>query len=185
MRTKHASAEVLYPDERFVALDRDDLASLKSSSSRNVRKRIRLCTHRHIEDALHEMFIVHERNTYIRPHKHLGKSESAHVIEGLADLILFDDAGKIAEVMPLGDWLSGRRFYYRIDIPMFHSLVIRSDMVVFHEVTTGPFVRADTVFPDWAPADDQADAVAAYYSALMARSAGPTASRHETGPVTR
>ena len=41
--------------------------------------------------------------------------------------------------------------YARLDEPVYHSLVIRSGLLVFHEVTRGPFVREETVFADWSP----------------------------------
>jgi len=50
--------------------------------------------------------IVLSGNTYIRPHKHLAKSESFHVIEGLVDIVILDDQGAITEVIQLGDFQS-------------------------------------------------------------------------------
>ena len=56
---------------------------------------MRLCAHPAVDDRLHEMVIAMARETYVRPHKHVNKSESVHVIEGLADAVLFDDAGNV------------------------------------------------------------------------------------------
>ena len=65
----------------------------------NTRERVRLCTHQSVEDAVHEMLIVHIKGTYIRPHKHPNKSESFHIIEGNLDVVVFDDAGDLLEVI--------------------------------------------------------------------------------------
>ena len=97
------------------------------------------------------MLIVHTRNTYVRPHKHLNKSESFHLIEGSVDVVIFDEAGGVAEVIRMGDFASGRRFYYRIEQPAYHTLLITSDVLVFHETTNGPFRREETIFAPWAP----------------------------------
>jgi cupin fold WbuC family metalloprotein len=152
MRTRRESDEVLYPDEPIVVVGPADIEELKAEANES-RRRIRLCTHRDVADRVHEMLIVHERGTYVRPHKHLGKSESFHVIEGLCCVVLFDDAGQVLRVVKLGDHASGRPFYYRISDPNFHTLLIESEMLVFHETTAGPFKPAETVFAHWAPED--------------------------------
>ena len=87
------------------------------------------------------MLIVHERGAYVRPHKHPAKTESTHIIEGLVDVVLFEDDARIERVISMGDYASGRAFYYRMDVPVFHTLIIRSDVLVFHETTNGPFER--------------------------------------------
>lgn len=145
--------EVLYTDDPIVAVDRTDIERLKQAALNNSRKRIRLCAHRDISSMLHEMLIVHTKNTYVRPHKHLNKSESFHVIEGMADIVVFDDNGNVTTVVPMGDYASGRKFFYRLSDPCFHALLIISEFFVFHEITKGPFVRTDTVFAPWAPED--------------------------------
>ena len=40
--------------------------------------------------------------------------------------------------------------------------MIETEWLLFFEVTTGPFDPASTLFPEWAPPADNADAVAAY-----------------------
>ena len=158
MRAKTLNPEVLVAEEPIVQVSRADVEFLKASAAQNERKRIRLCTHPDVDDRLHEMLIVHAKEAYVRPHKHLNKTESVHIIEGLVDVIVFDDVGNIIEVIRMGDYASGHRFYYRMSGPYYHTLLIRSDVLVFHETTNGPFRREDTVFAPWAP--DEADLAA-------------------------
>jgi len=169
MRTKTESAEVLYADDRIVTVDSAGIADLKRAAENNERRRIRLCTHRRVDDRLHEMVIVHALDTYVRPHKHLGKSESFHVIEGDVDVVLFDDDGGVSDFIPMGAFASGRPFFYRIAAPRYHTLLIRSDVLVFHETTGGPFRRDDTVFAPWAPEDGDAAAVSRFLADLEVR----------------
>ena len=150
--------EVLVTDESLVQISSPDIESLKTDAGRNERKRIRLCAHQDINDRLHEMLIVHTKEAYVRPHKHFNKSESVHIIEGLVEVVLFDEIGNIREVIRMGDYASGHRFYYRMSVPIYHTLLIRSEMLVFHETTNGPFIPADTIFAPWAP--DEGDIVA-------------------------
>jgi cupin fold WbuC family metalloprotein len=163
------SPEVLYSDAVITATNRSDIDLFKQMSSHNPRKRIRLCAHGDPDDRLHEMLIVHDRSAYVRPHKHPGKSESTHIIEGLVDVVMFDDEGRIKGVIRMGDYASGRTFYYRMAAPIFHTLIIRSDILVFHEITNGPFDRRDTVFAPWAPDDGDVNSVSNFMADLNDR----------------
>ena len=51
----------------------------------------------------------------------------------------------------MGDPSTEKLFYHRLNKFIYHMLIIKTEFLVFHEVTEGPFVRLDTVFPDWAP----------------------------------
>ena len=166
MRVRRFNDEVLFTEDPIVTLGPEEMQVLKERARENPRQRIRLCAHRDTSDRLHEMFIVHGKDAYVRPHKHLNKIESAHVIEGLVDLIIFDADGGIAEVMSMGDYASGRAFYHRIDEPSFHTLLIRSEVLVFHEVTNGPFQEADNVLAPWSPDESDSEAVNDYLHLL-------------------
>ncbi len=153
IKIRKESIEVLYLEEEVVAVNAADLGELKRLALQNPRQRVRLCTHRTPADALHEMIIVHTPACYVRPHKHVGKSESMTVLEGSVDMVLFDEDGSIRDVIPMGAPGSGRIFYQRLSDPIYHMLIIRSEFLVFQETTGGPFLRENTVFPDWAPAE--------------------------------
>ena len=119
MHTRTLNPEVLVADEPIVQVSRADVEFLKASAAQNERKRIRLCTHPDVDDRLHEMLIVHTKEAYVRPHKHLNKTESVHIIEGLVDVIVLDDAGNIVQVIRMGDYASGHLFYYRMSGPYY------------------------------------------------------------------
>ena len=153
MKFVKVNEEVLYSADRIVRVGQEDIEFLKAAALKNKRERIRLCGHRSTGDAVHEMLIVHTRSTYVRPHKHLGKSESFHVIEGSANIVVFDDSGTVAEIVPMGPHGTRRNFFYRLSEPAFHTLLITSDFFVFHETTNGPFKREETVFAPWSPED--------------------------------
>jgi cupin fold WbuC family metalloprotein len=153
IKSKKESDEVLYVDQESILLKESDLDELKKLALLNPRQRIRLCSHETKNDQLHEMFIIHTKNCYVRPHKHLKKAESMFVLEGLADVILFYDDGRIMKSFEMGNHSSGSLFYHRLNNPIYHMLIIRTDFFVFHEVTQGPFSRSDTVFPEWAPSE--------------------------------
>ena len=150
------SPEVLCSNGPLSFFDRAELTKFRTRADINERGRVRLCAHQTTDDLLHEMLIVHNRGAYVRPHKHIDKSESIHIIEGLVDLILFDDNGDVSRLLRLGDYQSGRLFYLRMATPIFHMFIIRSETLIFHETTNGPFNRSQTVFAPWSPSDTDA-----------------------------
>jgi cupin fold WbuC family metalloprotein len=155
--THKESDEVYYPDEDIVRVDVATLEELKKLALLNERQRVRLCAHKNPVEKLHEMFIVHTSECYVRPHKHIDKAESMAILEGEVDLVLFHDDGTIKQVLRMGGPDTGKPFYYRISEPIYHALLIRSPFLVFHEVTEGPFLREKTAFPEWAPEENSSE----------------------------
>lgn len=168
-RYQKQNSEVLYTKVKISTVNQLEIENFKCLAHNNERKRIRLCTHSDSNQLLHEMLIVHGKNEYVRPHKHLGKTESTHIIEGLVDIVLFNDNGKIDRIINMGDYASGKIFYYRMDVPIFHTLIIRSDTLVFHETTNGPFNRISTVFAPWSPEDADTSSVSDFMFDLNER----------------
>jgi len=163
---KEFNKEVLYTTQDLTRVSKADVDLLKQKAMSNDRKRIRLCSHKDVNDPLHEMLIIHTRDAYVRPHKHLNKSESFHVIEGSVDIVIFDEQGEVAQIIPMGEYSSGRKFYYRMAGALYHTLLIRSDFLVFHETTKGPFNKLDTVFAPWAPQESDPESCQAYIQKL-------------------
>jgi cupin fold WbuC family metalloprotein len=159
--------EVFVASAPIVRIGRDDVEFLKRQAIVNDRKRARICAHRSDQDPLHEMIIAIDHRSYIHPHRHLQKSESFHILEGEVDVVLFDDAGNVVDVMELGDGATGRPFFYRLTDSQFHTLLIRSDMLVVHETTNGPFLRESTVLAPFAPLESDGAAARAYVARVQ------------------
>ena len=146
--------EILYTMDTITRVDARDVEVLKSMAAANPRKRVRLCAHPNPDDLLHEMIIVLCGASYIPPHKEQTKSESFHLIEGVMDVLVYNDDGSLREVIPLAAPGSERPFYYRLPVNLFHTVLPVSDVVVFHEITNGPFHPGGAEFADWAPGND-------------------------------
>lgn len=151
MKYKTLNEAVLYNDEQICMLNKDDLTELSELGLATKEQRTRLCVHQNADALVHEMFIIHTQDTYVRPHRHKQKSESFQVLEGEASLVLFDDDGNVIRIMTLGDLSSGNTFYFKMPCKIWHMLVIHSKVLVFKEVTQGPFDPQDCEFPNWAP----------------------------------
>ena len=163
---KEVNKGVYYATNNRVKLGRNDINIFKEKLIHNQQQKIRLCTHKDTADKIHEMFIILGKNIYIRPHKHLNKSESFHVIEGTANIIIFDEEGKIFDVIKISDYYSGNQFYYKIYEPYYHTVCVTSSFLVFQETTSGPFNKSDAIYAPWSPEENDIVAVKAYMERL-------------------
>ena len=160
------SDEVFYIASPLATIDDADIDWLKARAAEAPRRRARICAHPKPKAELHEMIIVHERNTYVPPHRHLGRSESYTIIEGQMRIVLFDDYGNVEDVVNMAAPGEGGQFFFRLSAPRYHSMLIDSDWIVFHEVTGGPFDPATTEFASWAPAPEAVGSHAVYVAEL-------------------
>ena len=161
--------EVFIASDSIVKIGEEEVIFLKQRASSNQRHRARICAHKADDEALHEMLIAISKECYVHPHKHLGKSESFHIVDGIVDVVTFNDLGDIVEIIELGDRRSGRNFYYRLPEGAFHTLLVRTEFIVLHEVTTGPFLRERTILADFAPPEEQVAKAGVYISEVAKR----------------
>ncbi len=114
---------------------------LKSMVHGTSRKRISICTHKDVNDPLHEMFVCYTKETSVGIHKHVGKDESFQVLEGELSFILYNDHQDVDALilMQAGD-------YVRVPKDRFHSIVLHSVYCILKVTTTGPFERDKTVW---------------------------------------
>jgi len=153
------SSEVYLSVEDLVSINSTDIDELKQIAYQNPRQRVRFCSHREVDEPVHEMIIVHPQYAYVRPHKHLKKAESMLVLEGEVDYVIFNDVGHVLNIVPMGDYRSGKSFYQSVRTDLYHTLIIHSTWLVFLEITKGPFQRKDTIFAPWTPDDSDSQGI--------------------------
>jgi cupin fold WbuC family metalloprotein len=161
--------ETYYSDSPVILVSREEIRFLKARAGESSRRRATLCTHPNSDASLHEMLIVNMRGTYVRPHSHEGRSESVHVIEGCARLVLFDKGGAVTHVVPMAEVNTDATFYYRIPSGTIHTFLVDSEAFVFHETTSGPFRPGGMVCPEWAPIEQDAVQVRTFLNKLGSR----------------
>ena len=166
---KIVSNEVYYLKNKPTNLNKADIKKLIDLAKKNQSKKIRLCFHDSINSNVHEMLIVHSKSTYVKPHKHLNKEETMMILEGNADYIIFDNTGKVKKIIEMGNYESGKSFYQIIPKQTFHMIVIKSDWLVFKEVTQGPFNTKDTVFAPWRPDDKNIQLINEYIKKIKVK----------------
>jgi len=89
------------------------------------------------------------------PHRHIGKSESLHVVEGRALIVFFDENGATKRRIAIGGVGTGLPALYRLAAQHWHTIIPLDEMVVIHEVTTGPFRREQERPPNWVPRNSE------------------------------
>jgi len=172
LRMMRQSPEVFIADEPVGKFGQNEIDFLMKALPDASRRRVRLCMHKSAENRFHEMFIVFSKGSYLAASKHLGKDESVDVVEGKADVVVFDEAGGITDVISVGAPSTGLPFYFRTPHERYHAWIVRSDVFAIHETTEGPFRAKDTVLAPWSPADvNDPVAVPAYQQRLEQQAA--------------
>ncbi len=121
------------------------------------RQRAHQTIHASNEDRVQRFFVVANRNTYFRPHRHLTKSEMALVLRGTFDVITFNDDGAISARYTVG--AGTENFAYETPQGTWHTLIAHEDGAAFLEVKEGPYDPATAAeFAPWAPAEGDPEA---------------------------
>ena len=158
---------VFYAQGSVVKIGVEEIEFLKEKFANNPGENLRLCMHKDIADPVHEMLILHSKKTYVRPHKYDNKSVSYHIIEGVVDFVLFDEEGGIQDVILMGEYGTGRNFYQRLNGSFYYMPLIHSELLLFHETTNGPFKISDAIYPSWAAAGNDPDAISLFQKELI------------------
>jgi cupin fold WbuC family metalloprotein len=155
-----------------------DLQQLSGAAQQSDRRRAHLNTHASTAADVQRLFISTEPDTYIRPHRHpqAHKWEFLVILDGVLDLLLFDDEGRIAQRSTLAPW--GIR---AVEVPpgTWHSYVCQSSGTLAMEIKQGAYVpTAAEDFAPWSPGEGTG--AAAGYLAWMRY--GPVHSSHPDYP---
>ena len=164
------STQVLDPAQPCTVVSPAAVVDLLCAAHDAPLRRARLCLHEDSGDPLHEMIIAFWRGSYVAPHRHRGKSESFHVMQGEIEVVFFDDEGALTSRVVLSASDPARPRVYRLRQPLWHTVVVRSECAVIHEITNGPFRQEDTEIASWAPAPLDPAAMARFQSRLSSRS---------------
>lgn len=160
--------EVIFNKKEIIEINDQKIQELKQKALKNFSGKVRLCLHRNIRESLHEMIIVLCKNVYIRPHKHVMKTESFHVIEGSFLLIIFDKNGKEIKRILINKEQRKNNFLCRLNRNIWHMIIPVTDFVVFHEVTNGPYIRkGSSVFASWAPKEDDHNGIEKFIESIL------------------
>ena len=138
---------VYYSNSTPSIINKNNIILLKEIAKYKGLSVCRICMHTSDSEIIHEMLMIHTKPHYTKPLKQNKKSLSYHVIEGFAELKLYDDSGVVQKNILIGDRESDQSFI-RLDSKIFRSLESKSDYFIFLEVASGPFKDSDTIWMD-------------------------------------
>lgn len=128
------------------------LDELTTRAATSPRARAHHNIHETPADPVQRFFVVANRNSYFRPHRHLTKSELAMVLRGRFDVLTFDAHGTVTGRYSAGE--NTQSMAYETPRATWHTLVADSDGSAFLEVKEGPYDPATAAeFATWAPAE--------------------------------
>lgn len=141
---------VFHLNDDISTVNQSWLDKLKDVAYRADNKRARLCLHASNEDPLHEMVIVFHKDTDVRAHRHLNKTETFHHIFGEIDVLIFDDGGSLTRSVQLRPVATAGNIICRIPKETWHQVKIISEFAAIHEITNGPFNPEASEIAPWA-----------------------------------
>jgi len=163
---KNAKSTTFLHDEDIFVVSQTILGKLKKAAKNDPLGRSRLCVHKSHNDTVQEMIVALRKGFYVRPHKHIGKTESFHIIEGSIVVVFFDDTGKITRKIQMAHLGDNKPYIYRLSSETWHTALPLSNYIIFHEILCGPFDRTSSVFPDWAPKENDIAGINKYLKKL-------------------
>jgi cupin fold WbuC family metalloprotein len=127
----------------------DELA-LKAAAS--PRGRANYNVHASAADLVQRFFIVANRDSYFRPHRHKTKSELALIVRGSFDVVTFAESGCVLARYVAGAGAGAEHLGYEAPRGTWHTLLARTDGAAFLEVKEGPYDQTTAAeFAPWAP----------------------------------
>ena len=140
------SDRVFYATEAPAALDSQSIILMKELADYKGLAMFRICLHVDDAEGIHEMLMVHTRPILVGPLKQNKTSLSYHMLEGAADILLYDDSGDAFRRIRLDSSDSSCASCVRLKADVFRSMQTSSPYAVFLEVASGPFQDNDTIW---------------------------------------
>ena len=139
----------------IAVVDRAWIERVKENAAAEPLRRARLNLHRSENDLVQEMLIAVCDDSLNPPHRHVGKTESLHALEGRARIVFFDGEGTVTREIEIGGPGTDLPRLYRLSAPLWHTVIALDPIVVVHEILTGPFRTVTDPPPKWVPQDER------------------------------
>jgi cupin fold WbuC family metalloprotein len=159
-----------FKDQNSPNFDTESISELRAKFHQSPRQRYRLCFHKNEQETLHEMIVIYDAATYVRPGKHLGRAESLLLLEGVIDFYFFDDDGNpIRKIVLDANGKKGVK-YLRVPPNTWHGMYMhKGSPCVIKETISGPYDRQTLLWAEWSPENLSENEVEEYYSAFEVR----------------
>lgn len=159
---------IIVNDEKKLKIDEVYIEKLKKQAKESNHSKFTVCLHNDVRAHVHEMIQIYRKHEYVRPHYHPQKTETKIILEGKLLVVIYDMAGQELERFVMSRD-KGSVFTFRMDKGIIHTNIPLTD-VVFHEIIAGPYIGVnDSIFPDWACGNDDAEGIKKFMDDLLYR----------------
>ena len=146
-----------------------DFLTMRALSDSRLRQHYNI--HQSFQDPCQRLFNAIEPGSYIRPHRHLTdpRAELLIPVRGLMAVVLFDDNGRVINVIRMGKERSGVDSTRIVELSpaTWHTVLALQSGSILLEVKAGPFdSNQPKDLASWAPAE-QDSAVSTYYKNIL------------------
>lgn len=173
----HTEDDTYVATDPIVAVGRSDLHRFAVAARKTGGGTLKLLTSPSNPSKIVETFVIYSKESFHSPFALPTQDSSIQILEGTADLFIFDHTGSIVHTVPLGHSDSTPVFYCRIPANHSHHLLLRSDTVITHEVhapippnlpdsDSSPCGTAAYI-PRWAPRADDTLAIREFKTHLQ------------------
>ena len=104
------------------------LDELSAKATASPRGRANYNVHAAADDPVQRFFVVANRESYFRPHRHRTKSELALILRGTFDVLTFDESGCILARHAVGE--GSEHLGYETPCATWHTLIARADELI-------------------------------------------------------
>lgn len=126
------------------------LDEMTAKAAASPRRRTHHNLHASPNDLVQRFVVVAQSDTYIRPHRHMTKSELCTLVRGRFEVVEFDADGTITGRSVIGEGTPN--LAYELPSQTWHTLLALTDGAAFVEVKEGPYDPATAAeFARWAP----------------------------------
>lgn len=126
------------------------LDELTAKAAASPRRRAHFNLHSSADDPVQRFVVVAQRNSYVRPHRHMTNAELAVVMRGRFEVVTFDADGTITARQIFGEGTPNMAF--ELPHATWHTLLPLTDGAAFLEIKQGPYNPAIAAeFAAWSP----------------------------------
>lgn len=151
------------------------LEEMSAKAAASPRRRAHHNLHESSSDLVQRFVVVFQRGSYVRPHRHLTRSELCTVIRGRFEVVAFDGNGTVTSRTVIGEGTPNLAF--ELPEKTWHTLLPLTDGAAFLEIKEGPYdPKVAAEFAAWAPEEGNA-ATPAFQQWLETAPVGSSAPR--------
>lgn len=145
-KLRKKNERVFYARETPVVLGMQLIMLMKELAEFRGLPVFRVCLHENDDEGIHEMLMVHTRPVHVGPLKQDKTSLSYHMLDGVADISLYDDTGVCNRTIRIDNNGNFCGRFVRLKANVFRSIQTISQHSIFLEVASGPFADNETVW---------------------------------------